>query len=184
MGWIELLILALALYCVALAVTANGAMVAMSRIAARLRHVATRRAMLAEEGLRYAESRRTVVLATQTAETAVEAITQVTQTGHSVIAATTFTALEQFPLTKDVSKTVRGVHDSIVDGVYDSITALNKGISSAIRRGAGAGGASGPGSGTSIGASRVSLPPTGAGPALPASRPGALPAEPDDQSPD
>lgn len=184
MVWIELLVLALALYSVVVAVMANGAMAAVSRSAARMRHVATRRAMLAEEGLRYAESKRTVVLATQTAETAVEAITQVTQTGHSVIAATTFTALEQFPLTKDVSKAMRGVHDSIVDGVYDSITAINKGIGSAIRRGAGAVPTSGAGSGPAIGAGRVSLPEPGAGPALPASGPAALPAEPDDTSPD
>lgn len=137
MGWIELLVAVLMVVTVKLALVTNASMGATLRSGARMRHVADRRTNLAAETARFAESKRTVVLAQQTAEVAVETITQVTQAGHTVIAATAFGALEQFPLTKDTAKVVRGVHDSIVDGVYDSITALNKGIGSAIRRGTG-----------------------------------------------
>jgi len=137
MVWIELLVSVLLILTAKLALLTNASMGASLRSGAQMKHVAERRANLAAENTRFAESKRTVVLATQTAEVAVETITQVTQAGHTVIATTAFNALEQFPLTKDTAKVVRGVHDSIVDGVYDSITALNKGIGSAIRRGTG-----------------------------------------------
>jgi hypothetical protein len=134
MGWIEFLIFLLMLVTFGTLLASNAALGAMANSAAHMRHVAHRRAMLTGEALRYAESKRTVVLATQTAESAVEAITTVTQAGHSVLAATAFSTLERVPLAKDATKVVRGVHDSIIDNVYDSITALNKGIGSALRR--------------------------------------------------
>jgi len=134
MALIEILVALLALASAVVLGMCNGALASMAKNAGRMRHVAHRRAMLTAEGLRYSESRRTVVLATQTAESAVEALTAVTQVGHSVLAATAFGTLESFSLTKGPAKVVRGVHDSIADGVFDSITALNKGIGSVIRR--------------------------------------------------
>jgi hypothetical protein len=97
---------------------------------------ARRHLLLAAEQARLRESRSNVNRVSTTAETAVTAVATVTQTGHLAMAAIPFEVLAAIPGARRPAKLVRGVHDNIADGVYESISSLNKGINAAVRRAA------------------------------------------------
>lgn len=67
---------------------------------------------------------------------------QVLETGGSVvrevhkgIARIPFDILEAIPATRDASKRVRDVHDTITDGVYGALSGLNKAVGRELRKG-------------------------------------------------
>lgn len=54
---------------------------------------------------------------------------------HQAIADIPFGVFEQLPPTRDASRVVRKVHDTTAQGVYDSISLINKLTGKGIRRG-------------------------------------------------
>jgi hypothetical protein len=124
------------LACAALAVVAWRLARQISGLLTRVQQRANRRFVLAGEQVRLSESRGNVNRMSTTAETAVTAVATVAQTGHLAIAAIPFEVLAAIPGARGPARLVRGVHDNIADGVYESISALNKGINAAVRRAA------------------------------------------------
>ena len=67
-------------------------------------------------------------------EGAVEGGTRTVQILHYGIAAIPFTILELIPPTRDATRAVRMTHHFIADGVYGSISAVNRGVGWLLRR--------------------------------------------------
>ena len=124
------------LACDGLAIVAWRSARQNSDLLSRVQQRANRRFVLAGEQVRLRESRSNVNRVSTTAETAVTAVATVAQTGHLAMAAIPFEVLAAIPGARKPAKLVRGVHDNIADGVYESISALNKGINAAVRRAA------------------------------------------------
>lgn len=70
-----------------------------------------------------------------TAEQVLAAGGSVVREVHKGIAAIPFNILESIPATREPSRLVRGVHDSITDGVYGALSGLNKAVGREIRKG-------------------------------------------------
>lgn len=66
-------------------------------------------------------------------ETAVHSGTSTIRSIHREIANIPFEILENIPTTRDTTRVVRGVHDITADGVYASITTLNKMLGKRLR---------------------------------------------------
>lgn len=95
----------------------------LQRALAEGRHQAERLATL--ENLREAQA---------TAEQVLHAGGSVVREVHKGIAAIPFDILDSIPATRESSKVVRGVHDSIADGVYGALSGINKAVGREIRR--------------------------------------------------
>lgn len=67
-------------------------------------------------------------------ESAVQSGTATIRSLHREIANIPFEILESLPATREGSRIVRGVHDLTADGVYDSITRINKRMGERLRR--------------------------------------------------
>jgi hypothetical protein len=124
------------LACAGLTVLAWRSTRQISDLTSRVQQRANRHYVLASEQIRLRESRSNVNRVSTTAETAVTAVATVAQTGHLAIAAIPFEVLAAIPGARKPAKLVREVHDNIADGVYESISALNKNINAAVRRAA------------------------------------------------
>lgn len=70
----------------------------------------------------------------QLAEHAVAAGTAVVKEVHKGIANIPFSVLEAIPATRAPAKALRGLHDSISDGVYGALTGLNKAVGRELRK--------------------------------------------------
>lgn len=70
-----------------------------------------------------------------TAEQVIAAGGSVVREVHKGIAAIPFNILDSIPATRDSAKLVRGVHDSITDGVYGALSGLNRAVGREIRKG-------------------------------------------------
>lgn len=70
-----------------------------------------------------------------TAEQVLAAGGSVVREVHKGIAAIPFNILESIPATREPSRLVRGVHDSITEGVYGALSGLNKAVGREIRKG-------------------------------------------------
>lgn len=68
------------------------------------------------------------------AEGAVEGGTRTVQVLHYGIAAIPFTILELIPPTRDATRVVRKTHHFIADGVYGTISVVNRGVGAALRQ--------------------------------------------------
>lgn len=95
----------------------------LQRALAEGHHQAERLATL--ENLREAQA---------TAEQVIAAGSSVVREVHKGIAAIPFDILDSIPATRDSSKVVRGVHDSIADGVYGALSGINKAVGREIRK--------------------------------------------------
>lgn len=69
-----------------------------------------------------------------TAEQVIATGSSVVREVHRGIAAIPFDILDSIPATRDSSKLVRGVHDSIADGVYGALSGINKAVGREIRK--------------------------------------------------
>ncbi len=67
-------------------------------------------------------------------ETAVHTGTATVRSIHREIANIPFDILDSIPATRDTTRVVKGVHDLTADGVYASITALNKQLGKRLRK--------------------------------------------------
>lgn len=83
------------------------------------------------ERLREAQRIAAVQAVTQSA---VEGGTRTVQVLHYGIAAIPFTIFELIPPTRDAARLVRKTHHFIADGVYGSISAVNRGVGWLLRR--------------------------------------------------
>lgn len=71
----------------------------------------------------------------QFAEHAVATGTAVVKEVHKGIANIPFSVLEAIPATRAPAKALRGLHDSISDGVYGALAGLNKAVGRELRKG-------------------------------------------------
>lgn len=95
----------------------------------RLRELAHARAALSErlvERARVLDSKQRLEEAQRTAEVAIDVGNTSVREMHQAIAGIPFGVLEQVPVTRDVSRVVREVHDTAAKGVYDAIERVNK----------------------------------------------------------
>lgn len=86
------------------------------------------------EWVRHQQSQAQLDQLQDRAEATVEQTTRLVQTVHHGIATIPFEVLEAIPATRDTSRLVRTVHDLTADGVYGSISAVNKGLGQGLRR--------------------------------------------------
>lgn len=70
------------------------------------------------------------------AENVVEGGTSTVRAVHRGIAGIPFGILESIPVTRDTTRIVRKIHDTIADGVYGGISATNKALHQAVREAA------------------------------------------------
>jgi len=105
------------------------------RLAVLQRRVALRET----EILRLAASQEKLAEIQQLTESVIDGGTAATRRVHQEIANIPFDVLESIPATRDTAKLVRGVHDLTSDGVYGTISLVNKlfgeGSRAGIRRG-------------------------------------------------
>ena len=72
---------------------------------------------------------------TQLAEHAIATGTAVVKEVHKGIADIPFSVLEAIPATREPAKVLRGLHDSISEGIYGAISGLNKAVGRELRKG-------------------------------------------------
>lgn len=70
-----------------------------------------------------------------TAEQMIEAGGTVVRDVHKGIASIPFDVLESIPAARDRARAVRGLHDSITDGVYGALASLNRAVGRELRKG-------------------------------------------------
>ena len=70
----------------------------------------------------------------QLAEHAIATGTAVVKEVHKGIADIPFSVLEAIPATREPAKLIRGLHDSISEGVYGAIAGLNKAVGRELRK--------------------------------------------------
>lgn len=76
-----------------------------------------------------------LIEAQATAEQVIAAGSSVVREVHKGIAAIPFNILDSIPATRESARLVRGVHDSITDGVYGALSGLNRAVGREIRKG-------------------------------------------------
>ena len=108
------------------------------RLAARLRALDAQ--LQRAEALGQEQAARLAALETlrdsqQLAEHAVATGTAVVKEMHKGIANIPFSVLEAIPATRVPAKALRGLHDSISDGVYGALAGLNKAVGRELRKG-------------------------------------------------
>ena len=108
------------------------------RLSARLRALDTQ--LQRAEALGQEQAARLAALETlrdsqQLAEHAVATGTAVVKEVHKGIANIPFSVLEAIPATRAPAMALRGLHDSISDGVYGALAGLNKAVGRELRKG-------------------------------------------------
>jgi hypothetical protein len=93
-----------------------------------------RRAQARLRALERAREAQRIATAQALAEGAVEGGTRTVQVLHYGIAAIPFTIFELIPPTRDATRLVRKTHHFIADGVYGSISAVNRGVGAVLRQ--------------------------------------------------
>jgi hypothetical protein len=71
----------------------------------------------------------------QLTEHAIATGTAVVKEVHKGIADIPFSVFEAIPATREPAKALRGLHDSISDGIYGAISGLNKAVGRELRKG-------------------------------------------------
>lgn len=87
------------------------------------------------ERARVQANRERLEAAQRAAEGVVDAGTEGVRATHSAIAGIPFGVLDQIPPTRDAARIVRQVHNTTADGVYNTISLVNRLTGSAVRRG-------------------------------------------------
>lgn len=88
---------------------------------------------LLAEAARYRDRRRQLAAAQTLSEDAVALGTQTVRAVHEGIAAIPFAVLDTIPGVRHPARAVRAVHDTIAGGIYDTISAVNRGIGQGLR---------------------------------------------------
>ncbi len=90
---------------------------------------------VAEDEIRSAAA---TVKAALTASEVMDAGVSSIKTAHHSISDIPFNILDNIPATRAGSKAVRGVHNAIAGGIYDALSAVNRGVGERLQKKAGA----------------------------------------------
>lgn len=98
-----------------------------------VRRLLLRQQVHVEEATRAIRARQQFTAAQQAAETVVDVSNSTVRQVHQAIASIPFSILEAIPATRQTTRLVRLIHDTISGGVYESIGAVNQIIGEGLR---------------------------------------------------